>query len=77
MNLNKFHFFLNKFQSIKYNKYYQTCNVCVQWPQAWKWSIFIPISKEGDAKECSNYHTIELISHVSKIMLKILHASLQ
>ena len=91
---------LHKFQSIKDNKYYQTCNVCMcvrvcvcvcvcvficvsaiwktqQWPQDWKRSVFIPISKEGDAKVHSNYHTIELISHASKIMLKILHASLQ
>ena len=48
-----------------------------QWPQDWKRSIFIPIPKKGDAKECSNYHTIELISHTSKVMLKILQASLQ
>ena len=47
-----------------------------QWPQDWKRPVFIPISKEGDAKECSN-HTIELISHASKIMLKILHDSLK
>ena len=48
-----------------------------QWPQNWKRSVFIPISKNGNAKECSNYHTIALISHVSKVMLKILQASLQ
>ena len=48
-----------------------------QWPQDWKRSVFIPISKKGNAKECSNYHTIALISHVSKVMLKILQASLQ
>ena len=41
------------------------------------WSVFIPIPKKGNAKECSNYHTIALISHVSKVMLKILHARLQ
>ena len=48
-----------------------------QWPQDWKRSDFIPIPKKGNARECSNYHTIALISHVSKIMPKILQASLQ
>ena len=48
-----------------------------QWPQDWKRSVFIPIPKKGNAKECSNYHTIALISHTSKAMLKILHARLQ
>ena len=48
-----------------------------QWPQDWKRSIFIPIPKKGNAKECSNYHTITLISHASKVMLKILQARLQ
>jgi len=48
-----------------------------QWPQDWKMSIFIPIPKKGNAKECSNYHTIALISHASKVMLKILQARLQ
>jgi len=48
-----------------------------QWPQHWKRSIFIPISKKGNAKECSNYCTIVLISHTSKVMLKILQARLQ
>ena len=43
----------------------------------WKGSVFIPIPKEGNAKECSNYHTIALISHASKVMLKILQARLQ
>ena len=47
------------------------------WPQAWKRSVFIPISKKDNAKECSNYHTIALISHASKAMLKILQARLQ
>ena len=42
------------------------------WPQDWKWSVFISIPKKGNAKECSNYHTIALISHASKVMLKIL-----
>ena len=48
-----------------------------QWPQNWKWSVFIPIPKKGNAKECSDYHTIALISHTSKVMLKILQARLQ
>ena len=48
-----------------------------QWPQDWKRSVFIPISKKGNDKECSNYHTIALISHASKAMLKILQAELQ
>ena len=48
-----------------------------QWPQDWKMSVFIPVSKKGNAKECSNYHTIALISHTSKIMLKILQVRLQ
>ena len=48
-----------------------------QWPQDWKRSVFIPIPKKGKAKECSNYHTIALISHASKVMLKILQARLQ
>ena len=48
-----------------------------QWPQDWKRSVFIPIPKKGSAKECSNYHTIELISQASEVMLKILQARLQ
>ena len=48
-----------------------------QWPQDWKRSVFIPIPKKGNAKECSNYHTITLISHASKAVLKILQARLQ
>ena len=48
-----------------------------QWPQDWKRSAFIPIPKKGNAKECSNYRTIVLISHTSNIMLKILQARLQ
>ena len=48
-----------------------------QWPQDWKKSVFIPIPKKGNAKECSNYCTIALISHASKVMLKIFHARLQ
>ena len=48
-----------------------------QWPQNWKRSVFIPIPKKGNAKECSNYHKIALISHDSKVMFKILQARLQ
>ena len=48
-----------------------------QWPQDWKRSVFIPIPKKDNARECSNYQTIALISHASKVMLKILHAGLQ
>ena len=47
-----------------------------QWPQNWKRSVFIPIPKKGNAKECLNYHTITFISHASKAMLKILQARL-
>ena len=48
-----------------------------QWPQDWKRSVFIPIPKKGKAKECANYCTIALISHASKVVLKILQARLQ
>ena len=48
-----------------------------QWPQDWKRSVFIPVPRMGNAKECSGYHTIVLISHASKVMLKILQARLQ
>ena len=59
------------------------CSICQQiwkvqqWPQDWKRSVFNPIPKKGNAKECSNYHTIVLISYTNKVMLKILHARLQ
>ena len=52
-------------------------NSAVQWPQDWKRSVFIPIPKKGNAKECSNYRTIAPISQASKVMLKILQARLQ
>ena len=48
-----------------------------QWPQVWKRSVFIPSPKKGNAKKCSNYHTTALISHASRVMLKILQARLQ
>ena len=47
------------------------------WPQDWKRSLFIPVAKKGNAKECSNYHTIALISHTCKVIVKILQARLQ
>ena len=48
-----------------------------QWPQDWKSSVFIPVPKKDNAEECSNYHTVALISHASKIILKILQVRLQ
>src|SRR5574337_1294858 len=48
-----------------------------QWPENWKMSVFIPVPKKGNAKECSNYHTIAFISHAGKVMLKILQSRLQ
>ena len=48
-----------------------------RWPQEWKRAVFIPIPKKGNAKECSNYCTVALISHASKVMLRILQARLQ
>ena len=59
---------------------YSTCQQTwktQQWPQDWKMSVFIPIPKKGNAKEYSNYYTIALISHASKVMLKIPQARLQ
>ena len=54
-----------------------SANLENHWPQDWKRSVFIPIPKKGNAKECSNYHIMALISHASKVMLKILQARLQ
>ena len=65
------------FQILKNDAVKVLHSVCQQWPQDWKRSVFIPIPKKGDAIECSNYRTIALISHASKVMLKILHARLQ
>ena len=59
---------------------YSTCQQIwktQQWPQDWKRSVFIPIPKKGNPKEGSNYHTVALISHASKVMLKILQARVQ
>ena len=71
------------FQILKYDAVKVLDSICQQiwktqqWPQDWKRSVFIPIPKKGNAKECSNYCTIALISHASKVMLKILKARLQ
>ena len=71
------------FQILKENAVKVLHSICQQiwntqqWPQDWKRSVFIPIPKKGNAKECSNYSTIALISHASKVMLKILQARLQ
>ena len=63
----------------KYGKEYVKAIYChpvyltyMQWPQDWKRSVFIPIPKKGNAKECSNYRTIALVSHANEVMLKIL-----
>ena len=71
------------FQILKYDAVKVLHSICQQiwktqqWPQDWKRPVFIPIPKKGNAKECSNYHKIALISHASKVMLKILQAKLQ
>ena len=71
------------FQILKDNAVKVLYSVCQQiwktqqWPQDWKRSVFMPIAKKGNTKECSNYRTIALISHASKVMLKILQARLQ
>ena len=71
------------FQILKYDAMNMLHSICQQiwetqqWPQDWKRSVFIPISKKDNAKECSNYHTIALISHTIKVMIKILQARLQ
>ena len=71
------------FQILKDDAVKVLCSICQQigksqqWPQDWKRSVSIPIPNTGNAKECSNYCTIALISHASKVMLKILQAMLQ
>ena len=71
------------FQILKYDAVEVLHSICQQiwksqqWPWNWKRSVFIPIPKKGNAKECSNYRTIAFISHGSKVMLKILQARLQ
>ena len=70
------------FQIVKDDAVKELHSVCQQiwktqeWPQDWIWSVFIPIPKKGNAKECSNYCTIVLISQASRVMLKILQARL-
>ena len=74
---------VEQFQILKYDAVKGLHSICrqiwktQQWPQDWKRSVFIPIPKKGNAKECSNYHTIVLIPDDSKVMLKILQARLQ
>ena len=71
------------FQTLEYDAVKVLPSICQkiwktqQWPQDWKRSVFIPIPKKGNAKECSNYCTIALILHTNKVMLKILQARLQ
>ena len=71
------------FQILKDDAVKVLCSICQQicktqqWPEDWKRSVFIPISKKGNAKECSSYRTIALVSHASKVMLKILQTRLQ
>ena len=71
------------FQILKDNALKVLHTICQQiwktwkWPQDWKKSVFIPIPKRGNAKECSDYHTTALILHASKVMLKIIQARLQ
>ena len=71
------------FQTLKDNAVKVLHSICQQiwkaqqWPEDWKRSVFISIPKKGNAKKCSNYHTIALISHASKVMLKTLQARLQ
>ena len=66
------------FQILKYDAVKVLHSICQQiwktqlWPQDWKRSVFIPVPNKGNAKECSNHYTIELTSHASKVMLKIL-----
>ena len=74
---------LELFQILKDDAVKMLCSTCQQiwksqqWSQDWKSSVFIPIPKKGNDKECSNYHTIALTSHASKVMLKILQTRLQ
>ena len=71
------------FQILKNDAFQVLYSICQQiwktqqWPQDWKTSVFIPISKKGNAKECSNYQTVALISHTNKVKLKVLQARLQ
>ena len=69
--------FLKDYAAKVLHSTYQQVWKIQQWPQDWKKSVFIPIPKNGNAKECSNYHTIVLISHANKVMFKILQDRLQ
>ena len=91
MDLRKHHYKVNGgdgipgelFQILKDNAVKVLHSICQQiwktqqWPQDWKKSVFIPVPKKGNVKECSNYHTIALISHASKVMFNILQARFQ
>ena len=59
----------------RYSPYVRKFGKFQQWPQDWKRSVFIPISKKGNTKECSNYHTITFNPHAGKVMFKILQAT--
>ena len=65
------------FQILKDNTVKVLHSICQQIWKTQQWPVFIPVPKKGNAKECSNYHTIVLISHASKVMLKVLQARLQ
>ena len=65
------------FQMVKDDAVKVLHSICQQWPQAWKRSLFIPIPKKGNAKECSNYRTTALISRTTKVMFRIPKARLQ
>ena len=71
------------FKSLKDNAIKVLHSICQQswmtqqWPQDWKWSVLLSIPKKSSTKECANHQTIALISHASKVMLKILHARIQ
>ena len=67
-----FHILKDDVVKVLYSIYQQIWKT-QQWPQDWKRSVFIPILKKGNAKECSNYCTVALISHTNKVMLKVLH----
>ena len=74
---------IEQFQILKYGAVKMLHSICEQiwktqqWRQDWKRSVFIPVPKKGNAKECLNYRTSALISHASKVMIKILQARLQ
>ena len=76
-------YFKSKFEKSKNDAVKVLHSICQQiwktqqWPQYWKRSVLLPIPKKGNAKECSNYSTIALISHANKVMFKILQARLQ